>query len=327
MARVTDFVWETRMRKGLLAVVAAVLVAACGSDAGSETGGMTDVTVGIVPFSSNAVLFLAMEKGMFAERGLNVTVEPAAAPVPIVASLVAGKATFGFVTTPVLINANREGTPIQCVAPVDGQVSPDRDSSNLVVGADTGITSLRELAGKTVAVVQLASLNSLGARKLIEDAGATGTEFIAMPFPQMPQALADGRVDAAVITAPYVETALDAGAVKLADPNQELFPNGTLFCYSATRQFLAENPEVAKDFQDVMREAILYTKDHEEEALATLVDHLDLTPEQAQAQELPTNFVPELNEESIADVQDLMLEQGEIDDTVEPADLVWQPEG
>jgi NitT/TauT family transport system substrate-binding protein len=315
------------MRKGLLAVAVAVLAAACGSEDTSSTNGMTDVTVGIVPFSSNAVLFLAMEKGMFTERGLNVSVEPAAAPVPIVASLVAGKNSFGFVTTPVLINANREGTPIQCVAPVDGQVSPDRDSSNLVVGADTGITSLRELAGRTVAVVQLSSLNSLGARKVIEAAGATGTEFVAMPFPQMPQALADGRVDAAVITAPYVETALDAGAVKLADPNQELFPNGTLFCYSATTRYLAENPEVARTFHDVMAEAILYTKDHEDEALDTLVEHLDLTPEQAREQVLPTNYVPEINLESISDVQDLMLEQGEIDDTVEPADLVWQPEG
>ena len=317
---------RNRLMPCLLAAVA-LAAAACGGGAATAPDGteMTDVTVGIVPFTPNAVLFLAMERGMFAERGLNVTVEPAASPVPVVASLVAGQAEFGFVTTPVLINANREGTPIKCVSPVDGQVSPDRDSSALVAAAGSGIDSLDDLSGRTVAVVQLASINLIGAKKLIEDAGATGTEYVAMPFPQMPQALADGRVDAAVITSPYVETALNAGAVTLANPSSDLFPTGTIYCYAATDGFLADNPDVARSFQEVMTEVINYSRDHEDEAKATLVEHLGLTPEQAQAQIIPSNYVPEINLESVSAIQDLMREQGSIDSTVEPADMVWQP--
>jgi NitT/TauT family transport system substrate-binding protein len=316
------------MRKGVKAAAlaaVAVVAAACGGGGGDDAGA-TDVTVNIVPFSPNAVLFLAMEKGMFAERGINVELQRAASPVPVVASLVAEQADFGFVTTPVLINANREGTPIKCVAPIDGRVSPDRDASALVAAAGSGIDSLDDLSGKSVAVVQLASINLIGAKKLIEDAGATGTEYIAMPFPQMPQALADGRVDAAVITSPYVETALDAGAVELAHPSSDLFPNGTIYCYAATAQYLAENAEAARSFHDAMEQAIVYTRDHEDEALATLVEHLDLTPEQAQAQIIPTDYVPEINLDSIAAIQDVMAEQGSINGTVEPADLVWQPQ-
>jgi NitT/TauT family transport system substrate-binding protein len=273
------------------------------------------------------VLFLAMQKGMFQKRGLNVTVEPAASPVPVVASLVSGKAQFGFVTTPVLINANREGTPVKCVSPVDGQVSPDRDASALVASPKSGIKSLGDLSGKTVAVVQLASINLIGAKKLIEDAGSKGTEYIAMPFPQMPQALADGRVDAAVITSPYVETALSAGAVKLASPSSQLFPTGTIYCYAATTQYLSANPKIARGFHDAVEESILYSKDHEDEAKATLVEHLGLSPEQARAQIIPSNYVPKINLQSIAAIQDLMRQQGSIDKTVDPADTVWQPQG
>jgi NitT/TauT family transport system substrate-binding protein len=321
------------VRKGVsnsvkVSVLAAVAIAAaaCGGGSTAPDGTeLTEVTVGIVPFSPNAVLFLAMENGMFAKRGLDVSVEPAASPVPVVASLLSGQADFGFVTTPVLINANREGTPIKCVSPVDGQVSPERDSSALVASAGSGIDSLDDLTGKTVAVVQLASINLIGAKKLIEDAGATGTEYIAMPFPQMPQALADGRVDAAVITSPYVEVALKAGAVTLAHPSSELFPTGTIYCYAATAQYLSENPEIAQGFHDAIEESILYTKAHEDEAKATLVEHLELTPEQAQAQIIPSNYVPEINLESISAIQDLMREQGSIDSTVNPADTVWQP--
>ena len=314
--------------------VAAVLsiTAACGSSssddaAGSSgSGGLTDVTVGIVPFSPNAVLFLAQKNGIFKKHGLNVTTESAAAPTPIVASMVAGKQQFGFVTTPVLVNANAQGTGIKCVAPIDGQISPDRDASALVAAKDSGITSLKDLSGKTVAVVQLSSINLIGAQKLITDAGAKDTKFVAMPFPQMPQALADGRVDAAVITSPYVETALEAGAVPLAHPSSDLWPNGTIYCYAATSSYLKENPKVAQEFHDAMVEAITYTKDHEDEAKATLVDHLDLTPEQAQAQVIPSNYVPEINTDSIASIEKVMVEQGAIKKEVDPADLVWQPQ-
>lgn len=320
-------------RSMMVSVLAAIAVAAtaCGGGASGGTAPdgtkMTELTVGIVPFSPNAVLFLAMQNGMFAKRGLKVSVEPAASPVPIVASLVSGQAEFGFVTTPVLINANREGTPVQCVSPVDGQVSPDRDSSALVAAAGRGVDSLDDLAGKTVAVVQLASINLIGAKKLIEDTGAKGTKYIAMPFPQMPQALADGRVDAAVITSPYVETALKAGAVTLASPSSALFPTGTIYCYAATAQYLAKNPEIARNFQDAMKEAILYSKDHEDEAKATLVEHLKLTPEQARAQIIPSNYVPEINLQSISAIQELMRQQGSIPSTIDPATTIWQPKG
>jgi NitT/TauT family transport system substrate-binding protein len=84
---------------------------------------------------------------------------------------------------------------------------------------------------------------------------------------------------------------------------------------------------VAKGFHEAMEEAILYAKDHEDEALATLVEHLDLTPEQAKAQVIPTNYVPEINLDSIAAIQDVMAQQGSIPSTVNPADLVWQPGG
>jgi NitT/TauT family transport system substrate-binding protein len=308
------------------------ITAACGSggsdDAAgsSDSGGLTDVTVGIVPFSPNAVLFLAQENGIFKKHGLNVTTEKAAAPTPIVASMVAGKQQFGFVTTPVLVNANAQGTGIKCVAPIDGQISPDRDASALVAAKDSGITSLKDLSGKTVAVVQLSSINLIGAQKLITDAGAKDTKFVAMPFPQMPQALADGRVDAAVITSPYVETALEAGAVPLAHPSSDLWPNGTIYCYAATSSYLKENPKVAQEFHDAMVEAITYTKDHEDEAKATLVEHLGLTPEQAQAHVIPSNYVPEINTDSIASIEKVMVEQGAIKKEVDPADLVWKPQ-
>lgn len=331
------------MRTGVKVMALAAVVsvaAACGNSGsgsgtsnaagGSSSGGgaaLTDVTVGIVPFSPNAVLFLAQKNGIFKKHGLNVTTESAAAPTPIVASMVAGKDQFGFVTTPVLVNANAQGTDIKCVSPIDGELSADRDSSALVAAKNSGIKSVKDLAGKTVAVVQLSSINLIGAQKLVNDAGAKGTKFVAMPFPQMPQALADGRVDAAVITSPYVDIALKAGAVPLAHPSSQLWPNGTIYCYAATGSYLKSNPKVAKEFQDAMVEAINYTKGHESEAKATLVDGLKLSPQEAQAQVIPSNFVPKINTDSIASIEQAMKDQGALAKPVDPKSLVWNPQG
>src|SRR3954452_11599226 len=129
-------VLEAHVRRGVKVMAVAALLsitAACGSGSSNDaadssgSGGLTDVTVGIVPFTPNAVLFLAQKNGIFKKHGLNVTTESAAAPTPIVASMVAGKEQFGFLTTPVLINASSQGTSVKCVSPVDGQTAADRD--------------------------------------------------------------------------------------------------------------------------------------------------------------------------------------------------------
>ena len=321
----------------VMAMAAVVSVAAaCGSSGGSSdsagaSGGsaksMTDVTVGIVPFTPNAVLFLAQKNGIFKKHGLNVTTESAAAPTPIVASMVAGKQQFGFLTTPVLINASSQGTDVKCVSPIDGQTAPDRDASALVVPKSSGIKSPKDLSGKTVAVVQLSSINLIGAQKVIANAGGKDTKFVAMPFPQMPQALADGRVDAAVITSPYLQTALQAGAVALAHPSSRPVAERHHLLLRRDRELPAEEPQGGQGVQDAMVEAIKYTKDHEDEAKATLVDQLKLTPEQAKAQVIPSNFVPKIDLKSIASIQDVMVEQGAVKKPVKPADLVWTPKG
>lgn len=308
--------------------LAMAVLAACGS--GSSPGdtdakGLTKLTVGIVPFSPDAVMFHAMDAGIFKKHGLEVKTEPAASPIAISAAMVSGKQQFGFITTPVLVNANLAGTAMKCVSPVDGQVNKERDSSALVTSKKSGITSLAGLAGKKFAVVQLGSINRLGAQKLFDDAGVKGVKYLAIPFPQMPQALADGRVDGAVITSPYVETAIDAGANVLAHPSSDIWPDGTIYCFAAMSKYLTENPKIAKAFNAAMTESITYAKDHEPEVLKSLVSHLKLSPKEAAAQIIPSNYVPEINRDSIASIQSEMEKQGVIKKTVNPDDLVWTP--
>jgi NitT/TauT family transport system substrate-binding protein len=315
------------------ALVVAVAVAGCGGDSSSgdkagSAGGITNLKLGYVPYADDAPAFLAQEKGIFRKHGVSVEFVPAPNPVAAVAALTSGKQQLAFVTDPVLINANLQNTKLKCVAPVVGRQPTDtkRDGTTLIAAKDSGIKGVKDLAGKKVAMVQLNSLNSLDVQVLAQQAGIDykSVQFIQMPFPQMPAALDQGRVQAAVIVQPFAQTAIDKGHAVLNHPNRELWPGGTIVCFSALAKYIEDNPEVIKGFNAAMREAILYTKDHESEAKAVLPKHMELTAEQAQKQVLQTDWNPTIEPATIDKIQSYMKQFGLIRRTIPASEMVWQ---
>ena len=307
--------------------------AAAGSSGGASSGGasgtVTNVSLGYVPYSDDAALFYAQDGGIFRKHGLNVTFVPQASPVAVEASMASGTEQFGFITVPVLINLNSKGVQVKCVSSVDGnQPSTDaNDSTVLVAAKGSGITSIKGLAGKNVAEVQLTSLNSLAVEVLAKRAGIdpASLHLIAMPFPQMPAALAQGRVQAAVIVAPFSSTALAEGAVPLIHPNVALFPNGTVTCLDVMGSYASAHPDVVAAFRAAMNESIAYSQAHPSQAKATLATHLSLSPAQAQAQILSTDWNPTLNPDTITQIEGYMKEFGLITSEPPAASMIWSP--
>jgi NitT/TauT family transport system substrate-binding protein len=307
--------------------------AAAGSSGGASSGGasgaVTNVSLGYVPYSDDAALFYAQDGGIFRKHGLNVTFVPQASPVAVEASMASGTEQFGFITVPVLINLNSKGVQVKCVSSVDGnQPSTDaNDSTVLVAAKGSGITSIKGLAGKNVAEVQLTSLNSLAVEVLAKRAGIdpASLHLIAMPFPQMPAALAQGRVQAAVIVAPFSSTALAEGAVPLIHPNVALFPNGTVTCLDVMGSYASAHPGVVAAFKAAMNESIAYSQAHQSQVKAALSSHLSLSSAQAQAQILSTDWNPTLNPDTITQIEGYMKEFGLITSEPPAASMIWSP--
>jgi NitT/TauT family transport system substrate-binding protein len=313
---------------------ATLLLAACGSGGGTAgsggaSGQATSLTVGYVPYSDDVALFLAKDKGFFARHGLNVTLTAAANPVAVVSSMISGQEQFGFITTPVLINVNTKGTSLKCVSTVDGEqpAPPAPDSTALVAAKGSGITSVKDLAGKKVATVQLASLNSLSVDVLAKRAGVSpaGIQLIQMPFPQMPAALSQGRVQAAVIVAPFVNEALAQGATVIDHPNQVLYPHGTVTCLSALGSYIGQHAATVTAFHSAMNEAVAYAKAHQAAAKSTLAKYLTLTPAVAQKQILSTDWDPVLHPATVTQIEGYMRQFGVIHTTMPGASMIWSP--
>lgn len=324
---------HARTAAGIAAL--ALGLAACGGSAGpagtagGSGGHTTSITVGYVPYADDVALFLAKDNGFFARHGLNVTLAPAANPIAVVSSMVSGQEQFGFITTPVLINVNTKGTSLKCVSTVDGQqpAPPALDSTALVAAKGSGITSIKGLAGKKVATVQLASLNSLSVWVLAKQAGISprSIQLIQMPFPQMPAALSQGRVQAAVIVAPFVSTALAEGATVISHPNQVLYPHGTVTCLGALGSYISQHAATVTAFHAAMNEAVAYARAHQSAAKATLAKYLTLPPAIAQKTVLSTDWDPMLHPATISQIQGYMQEFGIIHKTVPAASMIWTP--
>jgi NitT/TauT family transport system substrate-binding protein len=338
----------SRYAVGVLLAATAVAAAACSSSSSSSstpastTSGsanasgsasapatVTNVTLGYVPYSDDASLFYAQSSGIFKQHGLNVTLVAQASPVAVEASMASGTEQFGFITTPVLINLNSKGVNVKCVSSVDGSEpsNPANDSTVLVAAKGSGITSVKDLAGKNVAEVQLTSLNSLAVEILAKKAGIDPASIhqVAIPFPQMAAALAQGRVQAAVIVAPFADTATSEGATVLTHPNVDLFPNGTVTCLDAMGSYLSANPTIAAQFRAAMNESIAYSQAHEAVVKETLVKGLSLTPAVAAKQILATNWNPALNLASITMIENYMKQFGVITSEPPAASMVWNP--
>ena len=295
----------------------------------SASGTVTNVTLGYVPYSDDASLFYAQDSGIFKKHGLNVTFVAQASPVAVEASMASGTEQFGFITTPVLINLASKGVGVKCVSPVDGNepTNPANDTTVLVAAKGSGIKSIKDLAGKNVAEVQLTSLNSLSVMVLAKQAGIDPHSIhqIAIPFAQMPAALSQGRVQAAVIVAPFTQTALGEGATVLTHPNQVLFPNGTLTCLDAMGSYISANPTVVSEFRAAMNEAVTYSATHQAEVKQSLVKGLSLTSAVAAKQVLATNFSTTFNQTSITQIANDMKEFGIISTAPDPSSLIWNP--
>jgi len=307
-----------------LAVTVAV-TAACGgsgggsaasggsSSGGSASSGPTTLTIGYVPFTGNAPIFLGQKQGIYAKHGLDLKMVPVQAPAAAIASLVNGEQQIGFTTTIALINAVANGTDIKCVTPVDGHADPKAEYTGLFVPNSSSVQSPKDLEGKKVGIVALGSLNDLFVKYEVAKAGGDPkkVQLVQIPFPQMQAALDQGRVDGVVATAPFSNQIEAAGKSKVISwQEKDFIPNGQGTCYAASGSYIKSHPDQVKAFVAANAETLDYAKAHVSDALATLPSFLSISPEVAAKSQTGATYDSTLNVDSIKSIEDEMVKQG-----------------
>ncbi|GAA4747456.1 sulfonate ABC transporter substrate-binding protein [Modestobacter marinus] len=314
------------MRRLLAPITALALLAtatACGGSsdepAAETEGGLAQVTVGIIPIIDVAPIYLGQEQGFFEERGIELELVPGSGGAAAVPGVVAGDFDFAFGNVTSLLLAQTQGLPLKVVSNGTSSTGdPETDFSAVVVPADSPVQTAADLAGKTVAVNNFKNIGEVTIRKAVEDAGGDSStvNFVELPFPDMPAAVANGNVDAAWVVEPFVSVATGQGARPVVRNFAEPVEDLTVATYFTTEQMLAENPELVDDFQAAMAESLAYAQENPEELRRIITTYTSISPEVAEQIALPS-FPEEINVESMETVADLMAEYGITEQTAE----------
>lgn len=245
----------------LASALAVPLLVACGggsSGPGANGGGDTGrITVGVPPALDSAQIGYAQDKGLFAKYNLTVetkTLNGGAAAVP---ALQGGAIQVAESNVLSVIQGAQQGLNTPCFAG-DFSFGVQGNPLPLVVAKDGGVTAAKDLEGKTVAVNASGGVQELAAKAYLSSQGVdlSTVKFLAVPMPNMPQAVASGQVAAATPADPFALQMLNAGGKALVNNVLLSIESNPLFvCWTATSDWLSSNPQTARSFVSAMTEA------------------------------------------------------------------------
>jgi NitT/TauT family transport system substrate-binding protein len=304
----------SRTVRSRLALASAVVtavggLAGCSAATADTSAGITDITVDVVPATGAAGIYIAEDDGFFAAAGLNVTIRSSVSAADTVPDLLRGTAdiTLGQWTTAIQLEAG--GTKLKALAAGN---SGGPGLEEVVTLPHSPVTSLAQLAGKTVAVNASAGLTQLLVESIVAPyAPATPPRFTVVPFPQMGTALATHRVDAAFMIEPYLSEALmKYGVAELADIDQGAVQNIPITGYFATARWAGAHPAAAAAFIRALERGQQLAATDRAAVEQTLIRHLHISRQTAAVMSLGTFPTGPVDPVELTRIGDLMRSGG-----------------
>lgn len=214
--------WRRLARRvaGFTALVSLVFAAACGGDTTGRNdagGGLTTVRVNSVGGAADVPLYIAKEKGFFAEEGLQVEFVPVKNTSDLPALLSGGEIDFAIgQPNAAFFNAAATGLKDPVVLATNTYDVRTRIPGLLVRKelADSGeVKTAADLKGRKIAVIGPSTSSQYFAEKVLQGAGLTASDvkFTVLGLPDMVTALSSGAIDAAWMFEPLASKAVKDG--------------------------------------------------------------------------------------------------------------------
>jgi NitT/TauT family transport system substrate-binding protein len=316
-------------------LVLALLAAGCGDDddGGTTTGDegaeeeLTPITVGIIPIGGVAPFFYGLEQGYFEDEGLDVHTEIGFGGSEFVPAVLSGEYQFAIGEYLSLMIARENGVGLQVVSNLtNGAERPDRGTDALLVAPDSGIDSVEDLAGKTIAVNGLQGMGEVGLGAILDEHGLdpSSVSFVEVGFPEMNAALAAGEVDVAWNVEPFITLGEMDGLVNLLDPLYETEPSMPVGLVFGSEEWLGENPEVASAFHDALQRSLEAASD--EEAMREAIAANTETPPDLAEQIALDNWQPEIDRDKLVILGELATQYGILEEEPNIDELIWTAE-
>jgi aliphatic sulfonates family ABC transporter substrate-binding protein len=301
-------VWLSRL--GGASLLAVLLSCGCGERQPDRAAGPVKIRFAYQDRVADAASIVAVEKGYFAEEGIDIEPLVFSSGPACSEALLTGSADIGTMgDTTAVIAVSR--APVKIVASHGG----GEDRHRIIVAADSRVRAPSDLVGKRVAVKK--GTSTYGGLLAWADSVALDLSQVTvtdMRPPDMPDALLSGSVDAMVASEPTPSVVEEHGGRQLATLGG--LGNTYPILLVAREAFLDVQPEAVRAFLRAIARGAALVDQHPDEAAAIMSQKTGLSPETAERAIGHHYYNVQLAGETMASLQstaDFLLAEGIID--------------
>jgi NitT/TauT family transport system substrate-binding protein len=210
------------------------------------------IRLATLPVDGTALAYYAKDLNYFQDAGLDVTIQSIPNGQVITASVISNSLDIGWSNIISLAAAYKRGLPVTIIG-AGGMSVAGSLATQLMVKKESSIRTATDLSGKVIGCTGLADVGQFGPMMWIDKNGGKSSlvKFVEVPFPQLPAALEQGRVDAAWLAEPFIHAA-EPFARTVATCFDAVAPRWMLGAWFATPAYASANRAVIDSFRTVM---------------------------------------------------------------------------
>lgn len=283
---------------------------------------MESVQVGVIPVQAFAPFYAAMEKAYFEEQGIKVEAVPTRGGAESLPAVAGGSLQIAYVSYELVFMAQEQGFDFIIIAANTRErvkANPQAPSgyegqAAIIALEESGIKTVRDLKGRSLAVNGLKNINWLEAVELLSRNGVDRdqVQWVELPFPQMGAALRAKKVDAAYAVEPTIAVEKDRGGLRIIDwPRAAVLPDppADIAGLVASKAWVDKNPALVERFVAAFYKATDWLNKNPGELVPLVARYTRLKPEVVQKMERQDMHHP-LSIKSLQMQADLALKWG-----------------
>lgn len=305
--------------KKIIAIGAALMVmgsmVACGAKK-EESKDATKLRFGVMGSIDAVPLVIAQEKGFFKEEGIDLDLQIFKAAKDRDAALQANELD-GVLCDDVAISIyQNSGIDMKITGATNGYFT-------MVSGKDSGVKSIEDLKGKKVGISERTMMDYL-ADYIVTSKGMSAKDIEKVAIPAMParlEALRNKQIDAAILPAPFNDTAVKDGGTEIVKLyNKDIMISATAFL----QDVISKNPDAIKGFYKAYDKAIDYINNNDikeyEDTIIKTVGYSEDMRGNISLPDIKRNYLPK--EENVQRVFDWSKENGIITKDLNAKDII-----